>query len=124
NCGGHMERMTFRGTACLVCPRKGCCAAAKFDLVEARLLGFLKDILGDIAVERPAQSPDLSPLEEALSAFTRELSAAHRQKTRLHELLELGEDDLPTYRERMDAVREEIAQLELRRAVAVCRLSQ
>ena len=124
NCGGHMQRMTFRGTAYLVCPRKGCCAAAKFDLVEARLLGFLKDILGDIAVERPAQSLDLSPLEEALSAFTRELSAAHRQKTRLHELLELGEYDLPTYRERMDAVREKIAQLELRREETARRLEQ
>ena len=124
NCGGHMQRMTFRGTAYLVCPRKGCCAAAKFDLVEARLLGFLKDILGDIAVERPAQSLDLSPLEEALSAFTRELSAAHRQKTRLHELLELGEYDLPTYRERMDAVREKIAQLELRREETAHRLEQ
>ena len=123
-CGGHMQRMTFKGTAYLLCPKKGCCAAAKFDLVEARVLGFLEDTLRAIEVERPEHVQDLSPLEDALSAYTRELTAANRQKVRLHELLELGEYDLPTYRERMAAVKEKISQLEFRQEEASRRLEQ
>ena len=51
----------------------------------------------------------------SLEAIKKELAAAQRQKNRLYELLELEEYDLPTFRERMAAVKEKITGLERRR---------
>lgn len=124
NCGGNMQRMTMKGQAYLLCPRKGCCASAKLELVENRILQHLEDILADLQVEHPENAPDIGPLEEALSSINRELQIAQRQKNRLHELLELGEYDLPTYRERMDAVMNKLSGLERQQEDAQRRLSQ
>ena len=124
NCGNHMQRMTMKTQPYLLCNRKGCCASAKFELVEARILRHLEDTLAKIEMEQPDHQIDLSPLEEALSAITKELAAANRQKSRLHELLELGEYDLPTYRERMAVVMEKLSDLEQHREDAQQRLEQ
>ena len=123
-CGGNMQRMTMKGQPYLLCTRKGCCAAAKFELVEARVLGHLEDALAEMELKQPDHQPDLAPLEDALAAIARELAAASRQKTRLHELLEMGEYDLPTYRERMAAVLEKISGLEQRQGDVRRRLEQ
>lgn len=114
NCGGHMQRMQMHTQPYLLCPRKGCCASAKFDLVETRVLRYLEATLEQLRVASPEEVRDLGALEEALAAINKELAAATRQKARLHELVELGEYDLPTYRERMAAVKEKIADLERR----------
>ncbi len=116
SCGGHMQRMTMKTQPYLVCPRKGCCASAKFDLVERRVLQYLEDTLARLRVAAPEQAQDLGPTEDALAAIRKELSAAMRQKARLHDLLEMGEYDLPTYRERMAVVKDKIADLEHRQA--------
>ncbi len=123
-CGGSMQRMTMKGHPYLLCPRAGCCAAAKFELVEARILQHLEELLAKIDLEQPAHHQDLTPLEDALTAITKELGAASRQKARLHELLELGEYDLPTYRERMGVVMDKIHSLEQRQEDARRRLQQ
>lgn len=119
-----MQRMTMRGQPYLLCTRKGCCAAAKFELVEARVLRHLEEALAQIQLQQPEHAQDLAPLEETLSAISRELSAANRQKARLHDLLEMGEYDLPTYRERMAAVKEKLLGLERKRDEAQRRLEQ
>ena len=125
NCGGNMQRLTFKTQPYLICPRKGCCAAAKFALVEERVLRHLGDVLREIELEGPSDGlQDLSPLEKALADIRREVQAVRRQKTRLHELLELGEYDLPTYRERMAAVTEKLSALEKRQEDAQRRLRQ
>lgn len=126
NCGGNMQRMPMKGGAytALICPRKGCCASAKLELVEESILAHLREALAGMEVEEPSQAPDTAPLAESLEAITRELQAAQRQKARLHELLETGEYDLPTYRERMDAVKGKLAALEDRQEEARRRLAQ
>ena len=124
NCGGNMQRMVMKGTAYLLCPRKGCCASTKFSLVESSVLEHLAEALEKIDLERAGKSKDLAPLESALAAIEKELSAANRQKARLHELLELGEYDLPTYRERMAVVKGKLSDLEDRREEAKRRLEQ
>ncbi len=124
NCGGNMQRMVMKQQPYLLCTRKGCCASAKFELVEERVLHHLEDVLEQIRLKQPAHKQDLAPLEETLAAVSRELQAANRQKARLHELLELGEYDLPTYRERMAAVREKLSALERRYEDAAHRLEQ
>ena len=93
-----MQRMLFKGQQpYLLCTRKGCCAAAKFELVESRILNHLRDTLEKIELEQPDHQRDLAPLEDAVTAISKELTTANRQKARLHELLEMGEYDLPTY---------------------------
>ena len=124
HCGGNMQRMAMKGQPYLLCPKAGCCAAAKFELVEARVLGHLEDVLAQMQLEQPSRSQDLSPLEDALAAISKELHATQRQKARLHELLEIGEYDLPTYRERMTAVKDKLEGLERRQEDAQRRLEQ
>lgn len=124
NCGNNMQRLVMKKQAYLLCTRKGCCASAKFELVEARVLSHLEDVLAQIQLEQPAHCQDLTPLQDALEAITREINAAIKQKARLHELLEMGEYDLPTYRERMAAVKAKLDELERRQADAQLRLEQ
>ncbi len=124
NCGKHMQRLVMKGQAYLLCTRKGCCASAKFDLVETRILAHLEDVLTGITPEKPVRTQDLSPLLETLDAITREAAAAARQKARLHELLETGEYDPPTYRERMAVVKAKLEELERRQENARLRLEQ
>lgn len=111
-CGGNMQRITTKGEPYLLCQRPGCCAMAKLGLVEGRILEHLRDVLEELELPEPEAAPEIGPLEETAAAIARELQAAVRQKARLHELLELGEYDLPTYRERMEAVRAKISGLE------------
>ena len=124
NCGGNMQRLVIKDQAYLLCTRKGCCASAKFELVEARVLDHLEDTLERIQLEQPVHQQDLSPLQNALDAITKETNAAIKQKARLHELLEMGEYDLPTYRERMAAVKAKLEDLERRQEEARHRLEQ
>lgn len=112
-CGGNMQRVVFKHDEdYLICQRANCCAAAKYGLVEARVIHHLEDLLEDIDLDQPEHRQDLTPLEETLAAVTREVGTTLRQKARLHELLELGEYDLPTYRERMQVVMEKLSGLE------------
>ncbi len=128
-CGRNMQRMfsiTHSGEkeAYLFCQRKGCCASAKYALVESRILDHLRDTLERLSLQQPEHTTDLAPLEDAVTAIDKEISAVIRQKNRLHELLELGEYDIATYRARMSAVKEKLSVLELRHAEAKQRLSQ
>lgn len=120
NCGQNMQRMTIRHEPYLLCTRPGCCASAKFKLVEARVLTFLEQKLAGLVLEplpgirRNAAGPDM-----ALEAVEKALDAARRQKNRLHELLETGVYDLPTFQARMAAVEEKCSGLERRRQEAM-----
>lgn len=121
-CGGTLQRVVSKGEPYLVCLRKGCCAGAKLELVERRLLEHLGDTLEHLRLTAPDRAPDLSPLREALAAIGRETAAVQGQKARLHELLELGEYNLATYRERMAAVQAKLDGLERREAGVRARL--
>lgn len=113
NCGMNMQRMVMKRYPYLLCTRPGCCASTKFELVEKRVLDSLQDSLDQLSVRKPASGvQDTSPLELSLLAVQKELAGANRQKNRLYELLELGEYDIPTFRERMEAVKGKIAALE------------
>ena len=119
NCGQNMQRLTMKGIPYLLCTRPGCCAATKYEMVEARVLAYLEEALAHLEVERKAgMARDTSVADTALDAVRKELAAAQRQKSRLYELLELEEYDLPTFRERMAAVKDKIAALERRQREA------
>ncbi|MGE4277029.1 MAG: recombinase family protein [Lawsonibacter sp.] len=114
NCGQHMQRMSQKACSYLLCTKAGCCASTQFELVETRILTYLEDTLAELPLSSPAppSHPDTAILDTTLTAVQKELAAAQRQKRRLYELLELGEYDIQTFRERMEAVRERISLLE------------
>ena len=116
NCGQRMQRLVMKGQPYLLCTKPGCCASTKFELVEKRVLAYLEEMLARLEVEQQqgVTDRDTSVLDTTLEAIQKELAAAQRQKSRLYELLELEEYDLPTFRERMAAVKEKIAGLERR----------
>ena len=114
-CGKNMQRMgANKGVAYLLCNTKGCCAGAKFDLVEQAVLSQLSRTLEQLTLEKPA-APVKSAAgyaEARLTALQKELAAAGVQKNRLYDLLEQGIYDVPTFRERMDAVKSRLSALE------------
>ena len=114
NCGQNMQRMVMKREPYLLCMKAGCCASAKFTFVEDRVLEYLQDALAQLTLPRPElpSGHKNELLQVKLEMLKKELSAAERQKSRLYELLELGEYDIPTFRERMVVVREKIALLE------------
>ena len=115
NCGQNMQRLVMKQAPYLLCTRPGCCASTKFSLVETRILAYLEETLARLEVEQQQSvARDTSVLDTALEVVKKELATAQRQKSRLYELLELEEYDLPTFRERMAAVKEKIAGLERR----------
>lgn len=118
NCGMNMQRMIMKNKPYLLCTRPGCCASAQFALVEDRVLEYLENMLEQLTLSPAAvvSNLDTSVLESSLEAVQKELAATQRQKSRLYELLELGEYDIPTFRERMEAVRNKYAVLERKEA--------
>ena len=118
NCGQNMQRMVMKGTAYLLCTRAGCCASTQIHLVEEQILEYLADTLARLSVEQPDHIPgrDTGVLETALEAVRGEIAGTERQKSRLYELLELGEYDLPLFRERMEAVKSKRATLDKKAA--------
>lgn len=116
NCGRHMQKMNQnKNVPYLFCGRPGCCAGAKYELVERRILQHLREILDELTSAQPAAKlPPGADYKALLSAIRREQKTAEGQKNRLYDLLELGEYDLPTFRERMSAVKEKLAALEAR----------
>lgn len=119
NCGNNMQRMIMKGDPYLLCMRPGCCASAKFEFVEARVLDYLEETLAKLSIGHAEEiNKDSGVPEATLASVRKELAMAETQKTRLYELLELGEYDIPTFRERMAAVRAKITGLEKREAEA------
>jgi DNA invertase Pin-like site-specific DNA recombinase len=114
NCGRNMQRMTMKEIPYLICVQPGCCASAKFEFVERRVIMHLEDILVDLMAEKAGESnaKDTSLIDEMLTAIRRELTAAESQKARLYDLLEMGEYDLQLFRERMSVVKAKIETLQ------------
>ena len=109
-----MQKLNMNGGPYLLCVKPGCCAGTKYELVEDRLLQHLREILDELTSAKstlPKTSHE-ADYKEMLATVRREQKAAEGQKSRLYELLELGEYDLPTFRERMPVVKEKLARLE------------
>ncbi|MBC5736111.1 recombinase family protein [Lawsonibacter faecis] len=116
-CGKNMQRLMMHGGPYLLCNTVGCCASAKFEYVEAQVLHQLREIMTELSLSKPEAVPqNIAPLEESLAMVRKEIASTGRQKDKLHELLEIGEYDLPTYRERMGKVKDKLSGLERQEA--------
>ena len=114
NCGHHMQRMAV-GTKqpYLLCNTPGCCASAKFDLMEQAILDHLAKLLAELSVAKPTEAVKGTDYQEArLETLQKEAAAAEVQKGRLYDLLEQGVYDVPTFRERMEKVKARLSLLD------------
>ncbi len=121
-CGRNMQRMGMRQRdTYLLCNTPGCCASAKFEFVEQRVLQHLKQVLAELTVDKPSQptGQHTNALQTDLTVIRKEQAAAQGQKNKLYELLETGVYDLDTFRERMDAVKNKITSLEAKEKAAL-----
>lgn len=114
NCGRNLQRMNIKNVDYLLCVEPGCCASAKFEFVEKRILKHLQDILEGLIATQEADTPekDTRLIDETRTAIRRERRNAEGQRARLYDLLELGEYDLPLFRERMASISSKIDALE------------
>ncbi|MDR0905820.1 MAG: recombinase family protein [Oscillospiraceae bacterium] len=113
-CGSKMQRQgSNKGTAYLLCPKAGCVAGAKFEYVETVLIGQLHEELKSIPVDDAALAP-LRTFDYAAVAdgINKALNRSQAQKEQLYNFLEQGVYDVQTYRQRMAALSERIADLE------------
>lgn len=114
NCGRNMQRMGGnKGVVYLLCTQPGCCASAKYDLVETAVMDHLKLVLARLTVDKgaaPVRGTDYQ--KTRLETVKKELTAAEAQRARLYDLLEQGVYDVPTFRERMGKSRQRISALE------------
>lgn len=120
NCGGHMQRLTFsKGGSYLICTRRGCCASAKYELVEERILATLAEMLKEMSLGLSDVEPEPdTALETALESVRAELAAAEQAKARLYDLVEAGAYSVTEFRERMSHAKTRITELERREAEA------
>lgn len=105
NCGNRIQRSSAKnGITHMLCTTTACIAAARFDYVEEQLLADLKGILSRLrVVEAQHQAPDLSALEAAVSASSKDLDKIADRIDRIYSFLEDGTYDKATFKERLEA---------------------
>lgn len=128
-CTCSMQRQAqARGAPYLICTTRGCTAAAKLEDVERALLESISGRLKAILLLPPVRRQDDSKaFEKALAAAREELKKLELQRENLHDLLEQGVYDIPTYQQRMQSIEERIRaarEKESARAAELQRLSK
>ena len=112
-CGGRMQRQTKKGMSYLLCITPGCCAAARYALVENRVIDILSDMLEQLNIKPTAHNDTaVMDAEKRLRLIQDALSAEERKKTKLYEFLEEGIYGKADFTERMNALKSKIAALE------------
>lgn len=114
-CGRRLLRRPNPYGGMLMCPNRACDnVAAKYDVVEARLLQALSDWLSGYRLEwsgeMPAEEKSLLDLKsKAVSNARAEAEKLRKQLTRTYDLLEQGVYDTNTFLDRSRSLSERIA---------------
>ncbi|NLT13985.1 MAG: recombinase family protein [Clostridiales bacterium] len=100
-CGYNMQRMASNnyGIPYLMCGTPSCCSSVQYHFVELAIVKLIEDKLREIQAGTPVL--DSAPYAEICQTIKSEITKALNQVERLHDLLESGEYDIVTYRERM-----------------------
>lgn len=119
HCGDKMQRQCGSKGIRLLCANNGCNRSIKLEYVEETILDILKDILhhiniGDIG-EYSSSSDErasVDMLKLRITSIQSELKKLYEQKNKLHDLLEQGIYDIPTFTERSKIVSNKITAAE------------
>lgn len=118
NCGTAIQRQYSKISGNrLLCPTTGCTRSIKTEFVEKYILKILKQILENstttitntIKSEAEQQTEIVKTLIKDLE---KNLKSLHSQKSNLHDLLEKGVYDIPTFLERSNVLLEKIRNAE------------
>ncbi len=113
-CGRNMQRAPYGSRAkdkpYLRCLTKKCQQSVQYDFVEPRILKCLEDKLREKAISTVIKDEPVQ-YEAILNGIDSEILKSEKQKSSLHELLELRIYDVETYRERMKVVSNRLDEL-------------
>lgn len=101
----------------LMCPTTGCNKSVELALVETRVYNIMQNLLNDIKAniieknKKPKQNRS-DVVKKAITAAKKELSELYKQRNNLHDLLERGVYDIPTFLDRSKNLSERIKETE------------
>lgn len=115
NCGNRLVRKPYKNGAqdSLLCVTPGCkMPSATLPAVEQHLLDTLTQWLEEYKIRMPhIPKDDNSHIDTVLAQLKKDLEDAERQKSKLHDLLELGVYDVDTFLSRSKEIAERISAL-------------
>lgn len=106
NCGSAMQRQFSRVSgARLLCPNTGCTRSTQTKYVEQYVLQILRAVLADCSgnIKNDVQSENKiksGMIKDNIRDIEKEIKALNGQKAKLHDLLEQGVYDVPTFLDR------------------------
>lgn len=107
-----------KGVPYLRCPTKGCCAGAKYDLVEQALLARLEGLMESVPVSAPPEPPDGPELAAVRRRTALQFARLAERRERLYRLVEEGVYSPTLFSQRMQALERDAQALELAAANA------
>lgn len=107
-----------KGVPYLRCPTKGCCAGAKYDLVEQALLARLEGLMESVPVSAPPEPPDGPELAAVRRRTALQFARLAERRERLYRLVEEGVYSPTLFSQRMQALERDALALELAAANA------
>ena len=118
NCGVAIVRQfSPRGGERLLCPTTACTRGIQFRYVERRLKQILEQIAAECSypAETQLHTENIKRtdfIRKAIDASQKELASLYKQKSSLHDFLEKGVYDIPTFLERANILSERITHTE------------
>ena len=101
-----------KGVPYLLCATPGCCAGAKFELVEQSILLQLEEIAKGLEISIQHNGPpDTSKLEAALQKALEQVTKLDARRDRLYSLLEDGIYNRDVFAQRMEVLTQDEAHL-------------
>ena len=120
-----MYRIQADGVYRLHCLTRGCSASSRFDLVESRVIGELRETLSALEMEPDAPTEAAKAAAESrLAEIGKAVGAETRRIERIYGAYEGGVYSAAEYRERMEAAKARLSALELRRDEARAELER
>lgn len=119
HCGALMQRQGCKGGPILICLNRSCNVASKLEYVEEAILQQLKEELALLKVSLRSgvlDAPRQDFRKRELSLLDGEIRKLRGQLTKLHDLVEQGVYDIPTFVLRRDELQDKIGQLEAKKA--------
>ena len=110
HCGASMQRQGCRGGPLLVCLKNGCNVSSRLEYVEEAILQRLKleSEQMEMVMKSGNAQPRVDSAETELPLIEREIKKLQGQLNKLHDLVEQGIYDIPTFVARRDDLQSRI----------------
>lgn len=124
-CGFGMQRRPYPKhrkyqSTTILCGTKGCCTSSRLDFVEKAVLDNIENKLKELKANHSnfVNGTDYSAV---IDGIKKEVANAEKQRSNLHDLLEQGVYDIPTYIERSNLLSERLKALNSELDIILCK---